>query len=581
MEILAIDRLSFTYPGGEAKALEDISLSVQAGEFVVVCGKSGCGKTTLLRLLKRELAPHGERRGSVLYKGVPDADLDERTAACDIGYVMQNPDNQLVTDKVWHELSFGLENMGVEQGVIRRRVGEMASFFGIDGFFREETAKLSGGQKQLLNLASIMVMAPSVLILDEPTSQLDPIAAADFIAMLQKINRELGLTILLVEHRLEEVFPIADKVLVLDEGKRLLYDGPREVGRLLKETAPRHGMLRGLPTAVRLYNGLESTAPCPLTVREGRDFLSEVVAVAPPVQVQPAPPPATPAGPPAVEVKNAWFRYEKELPDVLTGAALRVHGGQVTAVLGGNGAGKTTLLKVISAQEKAYRGSVRVLGKKLKEYKGNDLYRHTLALLPQNPQTLFLKNTVREDYDEMGKVMEYSKERRESMLCAVAEKLGITHLLGRHPYDLSGGEQQKVALGKVLLLQPRVLLLDEPTKGIDADSKHRLGGILAGLKEEGLAVLMVTHDVEFAAENADRCTMLFDGQVNGEETPEGFFSGNQFYTTAANRMARHLFPRAITCGGVLAACRAAGKEGAPCSEAQAEARVPKSPSYSY
>lgn len=215
MALLQIENLSFRYPKSERLALDSVTLNIHAGDFVVVCGESGCGKTTLLKLLKRELAPAGEKNGSISYNELLQEELDPRVSAHEIGYVLQNPDNQIVTDKVWHELAFGLENLGIPTQVIRRRVGEMASYFGIQDWFRRNTDELSGGQKQLLNLAAVMVMQPKILILDEPTSQLDPIAAADFIATLQKLNRELGLTILLVEHRLEEVFPIADKVLFM------------------------------------------------------------------------------------------------------------------------------------------------------------------------------------------------------------------------------------------------------------------------------------------------------------------------------------------------------------------------------
>ena len=240
MELLKVENLSFTYPGQDKPALRQVSFTVNSGEFVVLCGESGCGKTTLLRLLKRELAPHGERTGEISYLGCPQQELDERTAACEIGFVMQNPENQIVMDKVWHELAFGLENMGLPQQKIRRRVGEMACFFGIDEWFRKETHHLSGGQKQLLNLASIMAMQPKLLILDEPTSQLDPIAASDFIGTLVKLNRELGTTILMTEHRLEEVFPAADKAGVMEEGKMLLWDVPRTVGTGLREFRENH-----------------------------------------------------------------------------------------------------------------------------------------------------------------------------------------------------------------------------------------------------------------------------------------------------------------------------------------------------
>ncbi|MBQ7354002.1 MAG: ABC transporter ATP-binding protein, partial [Clostridia bacterium] len=219
MEILQIENLSFRYPKAEHNALTDVTLSINRGELVVVCGQSGCGKTTLLRLLKKELAPAGEQVGSVRYCGTPVGELEDRTSAAEIGFVMQDPESQIVTDRVWHELVFGAENLGIPSDVIRRRAGELASYFGIDGWFRRTTDTLSGGQKQLLNLASVTLLQPKVLILDEPTAQLDPIAAAEFMNTLQRLNRQLGLTVILSEHRLEEVFPSADKILLMDKGK--------------------------------------------------------------------------------------------------------------------------------------------------------------------------------------------------------------------------------------------------------------------------------------------------------------------------------------------------------------------------
>lgn len=541
MDILQIENLNFRYPGAERNAVDGVSFSVHSGEFMVVCGVSGCGKTTLLRLLKPELAPAGKLDGRIVYCG------GERTPA-QIGYVLQNPDNQIVTDKVWHELAFGLENLGLPTEVIRRRVGEMANYFGIQDWFRKKTDELSGGQKQLLNLAAVMVMQPRVLILDEPTSQLDPIAASDFIATLQKLNRELGLTILLVEHRLEEVFPIADRVLLMDSGRVLVCDAPEKIGDALPDG---HPMRAALPSAVRIFRSVQVADRCPLTVREGRDFLERHFGD----RRGTLPEPAYRHGENvAVELKNVWFRYEKDLPDVLRGTSVQVYAGEIYAVLGGNGTGKTTMLQVIAGVCKAYRGKVLIAGKQIRDYGGNSLYRGVLALLPQNPQTVFIRDTVRADLTEMLEVHGVPKAEREKKIMDVAEKLSIASLLDRNPFDLSGGEGQKCALAKVLLTNPGILLLDEPTKGIDAGGKLVLKDILERLKADGMTVLLVTHDVEFAAETADRCALFFDGEILSADTPMRFFGGNTFYTTAANRMARTLCPNAVTCGQVVAFC---------------------------
>lgn len=565
MELLKVEELTFTYPrqekdaGEVLPALSGVSFQIQEGEFIVVCGESGCGKTTLLKLLKRELAPAGERSGQIWFCGVPQEELSDREAACGIGYVLQNPENQTVTDKVWHELAFGLENMGVPTHVIRRRVAEMACFFGIDGWFRKKTTELSGGQKQLLNLASIMAMQPKLLILDEPTSQLDPIAASDFINTLVKINKDLGLTILLTEHRLEEVFPAADRVFIMDQGKMLLMEPPREAGRSLKQLNGNHRMLLGLPSALRIYHGLDAAdAECPLTVRDGRDFLTahydnrlrRLERDSADIEAE---------RPVAMRMKDVCFRYERELPDVLEGAALTVYEGEIVSILGGNGAGKTTLLSVISGANRPYRGKIEIFGKRIQKYSGKELYVRKLASLPQNPQTVFLRMTVREDYEEIRKVMEYGKEEMDQKISEMAELLGISRLLDRHPYDLSGGEQQKAAIGKVLLLQPRLLLLDEPTKGIDAWSKRQLQELLKDLKRRGICILMVTHDVEFAAGVSDRCGLFFDHEIASLDAPEDFFCSNNYYTTAANRISRHRYDNAVTCEDVIELCRRNGR----------------------
>ncbi len=592
MELLRVEDLSFTYPKQEKDtsriqaALEEVSFSVQAGEFIVICGESGCGKTTLLKLLKRELAPTGQKKGKIWFRGILQEELTDREAACEIGYVLQNPENQTVTDKVWHELAFGLENMGVPTPVIRRRVAEMACFFGIDDWFRKKTTELSGGQKQLLNLASIMAMQPKLLILDEPTSQLDPIAASDFINTLVKINKELGLTILITEHRLEDVFPVADRVFIMNKGHMLLMEPPREAGRDLKRLDSSHKMLLGLPSALRIYQGLDATdAQCPLTVRDGRNFLEEnyrndirriergntafgqdsasasTTAQGGGAVSQSAVPKekSQDKQPIAMRMKDICFRYGKDLPDVLESVALTVHEGEIVSLLGGNGSGKTTLLSVVSGTNKPYRGKIEIFGKRIQKYSGKDLYVRKLALLPQNPQTVFLRMTVREDYEEIRKVMGCSQEEMKRKIAQTAELLGITHLLDRHPYDLSGGEQQKAAIGKVLLLEPRFLLLDEPTKGIDAWFKLQLQGLMRDLKQKGMAILMVTHDVEFAAEVSDRCGLFFDHAITSLDPPEDFFCSNNYYTTAANRISRNQYDNAVTCEDVIRLCKQNGR----------------------
>lgn len=544
MEILQVKNLSFTYPGCNSKVIDDVSFTVESGEFMVICGETGCGKTTLLRSFKKELAPYGERSGEIYYNGIRLEELDNSTAASEIGYVMQKPENQIVTDKVWHELSFGLENLGFATPVIRRRVSEMSSYFGIGDWFHKDINELSGGQKQLLNLAAVMVMQPKVLILDEPTAQLDPITAADFIATLQRLNRDFSITIILVEHRLEEVLPIADTVLMLEKGKLLYYDTPRKVAKLLKNN---ERMMYAMPCAVRLFNAFQINVTCPLTVKEGRSFVEHNFNNHVQLLHQRGENPSKRKEDIALQLKDVWFRYHKDTMDVLKGADLTVYKNEILCILGGNASGKTTMLGVAAGVLKPYSGSITLFGKKLKDYKNGTLYQNNLALLPQDVATVFLGNTVEEDLKELGQLnMDLPYD--------------VSGLLQQHPYDLSGGEQQLCALTKVLLQKPRVLLLDEPTKGIDAFAKRGIIKILKNLKTMGITIVIVTHDVEFAAECADRCGLFFDGNITSTDAPELFFAENSFYTTAANRMTRQIYDHIVTVEDAVKICEMNGQD---------------------
>ena len=553
MEIFTIQNLNFAYPEQAKNAISDLSLSVQPGEFLVLCGPSGCGKSTLLRQLKTVLAPHGRRNGEILFEGRNLDDLDQREQAEKIGFVQQSPENQIVTDKVWHELAFGLESLGYDTPTIRRRVAEMASFFGIQEWFYKPVTELSGGQKQLLNLASVMVLQPKVLILDEPTSQLDPIAASDFLATLGKINRELGTTVLLTEHRLEEAFAFASRVAVMDGGKLLCTGTPADVGTELKSSG--NAMFLAMPAAMRIWAATDSTAACPISVCDGRNWLLDY-AKTHDLQAIPEEDRNTPDTETVASAQELWFKYDKDLPDVVKGLSLELHKSEFLALLGGNGTGKTTSMKLLAGLRKAYRGELTITG--------------SVGMLPQNPQALFVKSTVREDLLEILP----KTERKSDRLAQVVSLCKLAELLDRHPYDLSGGEQQRAALAKILLLNPDILLLDEPTKGLDAEFKQTFGQILRTLQAAGVAILMVSHDVEFCAKYTDRCALFFDGNIVTESEPKTFFSGNSFYTTSANRIARDVLPRAITPEDVIVACGGAVESEPALPEYQ---RIPPAP----
>lgn len=533
MALLAVENLSFSYPQCADRALEDISFSLNRGDFMLICGATGSGKSTLLRCLKREIRPQGTLHGKILYQGQTIESLSDAQSAQAIGFVGQRPEEQLVTDKVWQELSFGLENLGLDRQLIRRRTAETACYFGLESLFERETAALSGGQKQLINLASVMAMQPDILLLDEPTAQLDPIAAENFLSMVLKLNREQSLTVILIEHRLEEALPLCGSVLALEKGRSLIYGETREVAKRLR-THPH--LSKALPAATRLSACL-GEEKCPLTVREGRAMLEGRRALNWPGSAENE---APSKAKPALAFSDVYFRYKREAQDVLNGLSFRAEAGKITCILGGNGSGKSTALGCAAGLLKPYAGRIEVFGRPLKSYKGQALYQGVLAMLPQDVQTLFLCSTVREELEGI----DYS-----------AFPLDFTPHMEKHPYDLSGGEQQALGLCKALALRPKLLLLDEPTKGLDAGARDSVAFVLRQLKAQGLSIVAVTHDVEFAASCADRCALFFRGEIISMQTPHAFFAENAYYSTAIGRMTRGV------CDGVITVEEAARRLG--------------------
>ena len=544
MEALAIRHLTVTYPECTAPVLSDISLTVHAGEFTALCGPTGCGKTTLLRMCKPALTPLCTQSGEITFFGTALSALGPQKAAAEIGFVMQQPEQQIVTDRVWHELAFGLENLGVRQAEIRRRIAELSSYFGMESWLDRDPASLSGGQKQILNLASVMMMQPKLLLLDEPTAQLDPIAAADFLTTLVRLNRDFGLTVVIAEHRLGDVIPVCSRLTVMGQGSIRSDGAPRDVLSGLAQDDP---VLPAMPAAVRLYYAVGGSGSCPLSVSDARETLlpqfgSEITAL-------PAPVPR-PESPPALELSEIYFRYDRRGSDILRGTDLTVSTGELYCLIGGNGAGKSTVLGCAAGLLKPYSGRLRVFGKPIGDYKNRSLYRGCVTLLPQDVQTVFLKNTAAEELAELDR--DFAEH-----LCDFP--FDLNPLLPMHPYDLSGGQQQLLALAKVMLTDPRLLLLDEPTKGLDANAKALLAGVLRGLTKQGVTVLLVTHDIEFAAEHADRAGFLSQGALIASGSPQEMFAENVFYTTAVSRMTRGKYERTVTVADAAALCLQNGR----------------------
>lgn len=528
MEILSCENVAFKYNESTDYAISDCTFSVKKGEKIMLCGASGSGKSTLLRLLKRELSPRGELSGNITLMGKDRSELSDRESAEKIGFVMQSPDSQTVCDKVSAELAFGLESFGVKSGEIQSRVGEMAAFFGIEPLYDRDISTLSGGQKQLVALCSVMATDPDILLLDEPTAQLDPVAARELLGILDRLNKEMGVTIIIAEHDPEELFDSCDKILYLAKGKTEFFGTPALTAKYFVKNA-----LEGfLPETAKAFARLCDDLP--LNVRQGRAKLEKLGVTDIPKQ---AVNDTERAEPYALQCKNLWQRYEKNSPDILKGCDLGIRKGECYGLLGSNGGGKSTLLRVICGLCKPYMGTVSLFGKKQKAYKNGSLFREMLAFLPQEPVTMFVKESVREDLLQSG-----DKVTVEN----VSQRMGIEHLLDRHPWDLSGGEIQKCAFAKILLADPKIIVLDECTKGMDSFAKKALGDILLDLKDEGRTILLVTHDLEFAAQYCDRCGLLFDGKIVAEDNAVEFFSHNRFYTTAAAKLTRGFFSGAVT-----------------------------------
>lgn len=458
---LAYDDVTFRYPGSRGDVLSGVSMAVPAGAFALLVGGTGSGKSTLLSLAKPQIPPAGDRAGQVRVFGRPVDDLDG-AAACEVGYVFQDPDNQIVCDSVWHEMAFGLENLGTPQGEMRRRVAEASYFFGMGPWFHSDTDSLSGGRKQLLALASTLVMQPRVLLLDEPTAQLDPIAARNFLHALFRVNRELGCTVVVATHEPELMADYATCAFELVDG------------------------------AVRAVENL-GRFKCEATLAE-RGALCDANA------------------PAAVSARGAWFRYGRDDDWVLRGLDLEVRQGEVYALVGGNGCGKSTLLALIAGTRRAQRGEVRsAISAK--------------AMLPQDPKALFAEERVDEELMEWAHIGGYGADEVQAMM----GELGLADRAGLHPYDLSGGQRQMLALGKLLLVHPRLLLLDEPTKGLDRAAREHVAGMIEAARRDGVTAIVSTHDLAFVRRVADRVSLMFDGELACTEPVGEFFRNNLFY----------------------------------------------------
>ena len=601
MALIEFNNFSFAYMNSdgtesEVKSLDNINLEIDYGDFVLLCGPSGCGKTTLLTNLKKELMPAGRRSGEIKFNGTRIIDMDEISSACDIGYLFQNPDSQIVTDTVIQEIAFPLENIGLPTEEIRNRISEIVAFFGINDILHKNVNELSGGQKQLVNLCSLLVLRPQVLLLDEPMSQLDPIASYEFLSIVRRLNEEFSITVIMSEHKADSIFPFIDKAVFLKEGKIEFVDNAHNI---CSEVIDDEIFENYLPAVTKIYNSLSVKYPSliklntPLSIREGRRCLNtihddlikisnhdvdsinlnhdnlhitnkkyhsqEKSGILDKISIggnKNA----------LINMNGIYFAYEKGKL-ILKNVDFELEKGDFVSLIGGNGVGKSTFLQLLVGILKPIKG-------KVKYKKGIKL-----AYVHQNPMIHFSKDNVKEEFLESilesnllnNNSVGFNKETYDNLLKMSNEEFiesdvlnglefdsiefkfkelieffDICDLIDKHPYDCSGGEQQKIVIVKALLKNADVLVLDEPTKGLDPISSKNLANILNSLRDNGITILMTSHDLDFVANNCKRCLMLFDKDIQIDDDPKVIFAENNFYTTFVNRMVKDYVPEIVT-----------------------------------
>ncbi|MGB9886524.1 MAG: ABC transporter ATP-binding protein [Moorellales bacterium] len=588
MPLFEIENLTYWYPEAERPALAGVNLTVEEGELVLVVGSSGSGKSTLARFLAG-LAPWfygGRQEGRVLFRGGDLREIGPRSLAGRVGLVFQDPEKQLVMTSVEAEIVFGLENLGLPPEEIGRRLAEVTAFLGLTPLRGEFTAHLSGGQKQKLALAAVLAMQPEVLILDEPTSQLDPVAAEEFLHLVERLNQEMGYTVVLVEHRLERCLHLADRLVVLEGGRVVASGPPQDLAR-----QQQNRLWPFLPPVARLFTALGATQ-VPLTVKEARRRLAalttprqpssaepdgtsgEPVAgptnsgrffLAPSVHHPPSPAPARPESPgeTLAELRGVWFTYPNGR-EALKGVDLAIRAGELAVIMGENAAGKTTLLRLLAGLLSPGRGKVQLTGTG-----GSAVTRPGLAAgvgyLSQDPNDYLFRDTVEE---ELAFTLSALGRPDDGATAATLQKLGLFELRHRYPRDLSAGERQRVALALLLVAQPRLLLLDEPTRGLDPHLKEELGAFLLKLAREGAGVVVVTHDIEFAARYARRVVLMSEGAVVAEGSPREILGRSLFYCPQIGRLFRSRGEPVLTVDEALNTL-GAGRSDGPCPAAGA------------
>ena len=592
--IIQIRDLTFAYAAGDEPVLSDINIDISSGEFVIIMGSSGSGKTTLLKMLKRNMIPAGRYSGRVYIYGKEADKLTDRENAAGIGYVSQDPDNQIVTDKVWHELAFGLENLGMDNVTIRKKVAEMSEYFGITGWYDKEVSKLSGGQKQILNLASVMVMQPGILLLDEPTANLDPLAAIRFLDVVKRINQELGVTVVMVEHNLEHIYADADRIIAIDKGRVAANSSPKKAAADI--IAAGSFLIEGLPVASRLYSGYNKkngnsvvsynnvnidsnnkdnhilSDEIPLTVKEGRRWYVNYKKVYGKDITKDKDKINNFAGKSIINDKvikkdvleednitgnknkkrigfikknNLENKSSRKNTDNIENTVCQLknvsysYNKKLPYIIDGVDVSfkEGQITAILGGNGAGKSTMLKLIAGIIEPVRGKIISNKRIIMLPQDPKAVFTEVGGVEGLAEVlmdkgnGIYNNMPMEDKREIVEQIIEEFGLNDIRKNNPYDRSGGQQEKLAIAKVLLLKPEVLLLDEPTNGLDPYFKKTLGKLLKKINAGGVTIIIVSHDLEFVDSFCDDVIMLFDRKVAAQDSTHKFLRDNMFYTT--------------------------------------------------
>ncbi|BDR69155.1 ABC transporter [Clostridium tetani] len=518
MEIININNLTFNYPDSKQSAIKNINLTVNEGEFILIVGPSGCGKSTLIRLLNRVVPDYygGIIEGEVSISGRNIEFLDKKQVIENVGMVYQHPEKQIVLQDVEREIAFGLENFNTDINTMKRNVFEVISLLGLNKIRDKQTTEISGGEKQRVAIASVVSMDPQIIAFDEPISQLDPISAEEVLNSIKRLNRDLGKTIILVEQRLDKCFHMADRIIFMENGEIIGQGTPKNIPENIVNKYH-------LPTITYIFKeaGLQTL---PITVKEGRDIIrnnkfqdlkeddlkfKEVV----------------------MEIEKLNFEYERGYK-ILKDLSFKLHRGEIMTVMGENGAGKSTLFKIIAGMIDKYKGKVLIDNKNIKSLKLKERIKK-IGYLSQNPNDYFGRKTV---FEEVGYTLKNIGEYKEEKVEQVMKLLNISYLEDKNPRDLSGGEKQRVAIACTIITDPEILILDEPTRGMDAEAKENLGEIIKTLAEVGKSIVVITHDSDFAGDYSHSVMLMFNGEIVAKGCARDILYNSMYYSPQISKI---------------------------------------------